>query len=110
VRTLAFLTPCFVLAVSACSRAPIGCIVASTEVSVLEQPYPAGYPSSNPIPNSTTLSLGSGECIAVHSLSYGKDFLVYEVRGKDGTSGYIVHDSGVEYVKGTCPASCSQVR
>jgi hypothetical protein len=110
VRTLAFLAPLLCLAASACSRAPIGCIVASTEISVLEQPYPDGYPSSNPIPNSKVLTLGSGECIAVHSLSYGKDFLAYGVRSKDGTPGYIIHDSGAEYVKGMCPAGCSEVR
>lgn len=57
---------------------------------LLERPYPLGYPSSNPEPNSVLRTLSAGERVAVLSDSYEKDFHVYLVRDVDGIQGFVI--------------------
>lgn len=53
-------------------------LVADGPVTVLENPYPAGYPSTNPMPNSIVATLPAGERVKVRSVGFGKGFQVLQ--------------------------------
>lgn len=57
---------------------------------LLERPYPLGYPSSEPEPNSVLKVLSPGQRVVILSDSYEKDFHVYKVRDSDGNEGYLI--------------------
>ena len=57
---------------------------------LLEQPYPLGYPSSQPQPNTVLRTLTPGERVAILSDRYEKDFHVYTVRDSAGNQGYVI--------------------
>jgi hypothetical protein len=66
----------------------------STEVPLLEQPYPLDYPSTRTKPNKA-LRLLNNERVVVISERVDKDFLVYKVRTEDGLEGYVLAEPGV---------------
>lgn len=65
-------------------------LVLTSKVDVLAHPYPMGYPSSNPMPNSSLDEVGPGE-ICVYEAREEKDFRVYEIKLNNGKTGYIIH-------------------
>jgi hypothetical protein len=69
------------------------------EHPLLESPYPMDYPSSAPMPN-RKLRLLNDEEVVVLDERLEKDFLVYEVRTRDGLEGYLVAEPGIEQIGG----------
>ena len=60
-----------------------------TSVDLLARPYPMGYPSSAPRPNSVLRTLPP-QGVLILSDSYEKDFHVYKVRDSQGNEGYVI--------------------
>ena len=88
----------------------IGWVIAESEVAVLREPHPLGYPSTKPLPNETVWSIPSGDCVAVRSRGYGKDFMYFKVRSASGETGYVISDAGVRFAEGSRPSACRNVR
>jgi hypothetical protein len=65
-------------------------LVADGSVDVLSAPCPAGYPSTNPKPNSVVVTLSPGQRLKVKGEGYGKDFKHYELSLPAGVSGYVI--------------------
>lgn len=74
-------------------------LVADGPVTVLENPYPSGYPSTNPMPNSIVATLPAGERVKVKSVGYGKDFKYYKVALPAGRSGYVIFGDGPFHIE-----------
>jgi|GEM_PF-5536617 len=88
----------FALMVVSCGGSPQKMIEAEdgAAVSVLENPYPLNYPSTNPKPNKVVYSLKPGESVLVLDEWADKDFKVYKVQyssGKD--SGYVIYGKNI---------------
>ena len=83
---------CWTLAMAAVALASCSgsSIVAEGPVPVLEKPYPIGYPSSGPLPNSIVGTLGAGTRVRVRREGYGKDFKYYEVAIPGGDIGFVI--------------------
>jgi hypothetical protein len=60
-----------------------------TPTDLLERPYPMGYPSSAPKPN-TILRTLSPQRVLILDDSLEKDFHVYRVRDSQGNEGYLI--------------------
>jgi len=74
-------------------------LVADDAVAVLAQPSPLGYPSSNPIPNSTLATLSKGQRVKITDTRYMKDFMYHEVILADGRRGYVIYKAGSFHVE-----------
>jgi len=74
-------------------------LVADAPVTVHENPYPAGYPSTNPMPNNIVATLPAGERVKVKSEGYGKDFKYYKVALPAGGSGYVIFGDGAFHIE-----------
>jgi len=59
------------------------------KADLLEEPYPMGYPSSDPHPNRILAGLNN-ERVTILSERVDKDFKVYRVRTADGKVGYVL--------------------
>lgn len=59
-------------------------------VDVVEEPYPLGYPSSNPVKNRVIATLHQGERLLVGEEDYGKDYAYCAVKLLSGQSGYVI--------------------
>ncbi|MCC8364083.1 hypothetical protein LK996_13475 [Lysobacter sp. A6] len=59
------------------------------ELALLEEPYPMGYPSSRPMPNRLIRKLHDEEVEVLDTFT-DKEFLVSEVRTREGVEGYVV--------------------
>jgi len=94
VKKLATLVPVAIIA--ACHSSVL---VADGPVPVLEQPYPAGYPSTNPIRNRVVTTLTQGQRVRVQSEGYGKDFKYYKITLPAGGTGYAILGSGSFHVE-----------
>jgi len=75
----------------ACSEQEI--MVIEKDTSVLEQPFPTNYPSTNPRPNNQIGVLKKGERHKVIAKKHEKDYLVYTVRLENGKTGYVIHSN-----------------
>lgn len=64
------------------------------KTELLEQPYPLGYPSTSPMPNSV-LRVLEPQKVTVLSDSFEKDFHVYRVRDASGVEGWVIGKSGI---------------
>lgn len=71
-----------------CSSKSIVVIEGPTEL--LKEPYPIGYPSTNPHPNEIVSVLKKGDVGEVLSYDYGKDYKYYKVKMNDGKIGYLI--------------------
>jgi hypothetical protein len=69
-------------------------LVIEKETQLLQQPFPPGYPSSAPIPNSV-IRLLEPQNVTILSDSFHKDFHVYKVRDSLGNEGYVIGRAGV---------------
>ncbi len=69
-------------------------LVADGVLTVLRNPYPAGYPSTNPRPNGIVANLATGQRVRVKSNGYGEDYMYYEVRLSGGRTGYVIYGDG----------------
>jgi len=70
-----------------------------TPMDLLERPYPMGYPSTAPKPNSVLRTLPP-QRVQILSDSYEKDFHVYRIRDSQGNEGYLIGRSpGVKELK-----------
>jgi hypothetical protein len=74
-------------------------LVADGPLNVMKEPYPAGYPSTHPMPNSVIATLHLGQRLKVKSEGYGKDFKYYKVVLPAGVSGYVIHGEGAFHVE-----------
>lgn len=70
-----------------------------SDMDILSNKYPAGYPSSRPVENKIVGRLKQGACIEVLSVGYEKDFKYYKVRSDGGDIGYIIHSGNVAECK-----------
>lgn len=91
-RAIGFAVAVFLMNASGCTEAS-GSLVIGNEVPLLENPYPLGYPSTNPKPN-RILRLLKDERVVLFSERVEKDYLVYEVRTNDGIEGYVIAEPG----------------
>lgn len=74
-------------------------LVADGQVTVMENPYPADYPNTNPKPNSVVATLPAGQRVKVMGEGYGKDFKYYKVALPAGRSGYVIYGDGPFHVE-----------
>lgn len=74
-------------------------LVADGPVSVLQNPYPTGDPSTAPMPNSVVATLSVGQRVPVKSVGYGKDFKFFEVALPAGGTGYVFIGDGAFHVE-----------
>lgn len=65
------------------------------EAQLLENPYPMGYPSSDPKPNKS-IKLLKNERVVIIDEHIDKDYLVYKVRTLDGLEGYLLAGPGIK--------------
>jgi hypothetical protein len=59
------------------------------DMALVEKPYPLGYPSAKPLPNRLIRKLHDEEVEVLRTFA-DKDFLVSEVRTREGVEGYVV--------------------
>jgi hypothetical protein len=78
---------------------PHDCLVAGSEVEVVAEPSPAGYPSTKPQPNRVVERLSPGQRVRIWYTGYGKDFAYYKVRLPGGTWGYVISGSKARVMK-----------
>src|SRR6267154_3949196 len=95
-RTSAKVLAITVLAFAAC-HSPM--LVADAPLMVLKEPYPAGYPTTKPIPNSIVAALSLGQRVKVTGDGYGKDFMYYRVALPDAGSGYVIYGEGAFHIE-----------
>ncbi len=69
-------------------------LVIQQDTPLLQRPFPVGYPSSAPIPNSIVRVL-QPQNVTILSGSFHKDFHVYKVRDSLGEEGYVIGRTGV---------------
>jgi hypothetical protein len=78
------------------------------QVELLAKPYPLGYPSQNPTPNSIIKVL-EPQRVTILSERYEKDFHVYKVRDSSHTAGYLIDQPGLREVGVGTPAAKKNV-
>ncbi|WP_295438761.1 hypothetical protein [uncultured Thiodictyon sp.] len=66
---------------------------------LLEQPYPYGYPSTNPQRNIIIATLKAGDAGYLLNCIYGKDYRACKVRMTDGAIGYLIDEGDFEILK-----------
>lgn len=74
-------------------------LVADGSVTVLKEPYPAGYPSTHPLPNSVVAMLSVGQRVKVKDVGYCKDFKYYKVALPSAGSGYVIFGEGAFHIE-----------
>jgi hypothetical protein len=62
-------------------------------VDVVQEPFPPGYPSSNPVKNRVIATLRRVERLHVGEEDYGKDYAYYAVKLLSGQKGYVIFTS-----------------
>jgi hypothetical protein len=78
------------LALLAGCRSPVRTEVAVDQIDVVDQPFPADYPSSRPVKPRTIATLHRGDRVYVRDQEAEKDYMYYTVELVDGRRGYVI--------------------
>lgn len=92
------LTAVGIVALGACTQASETMLIKGA-TPLLAKPFPIGYPSTEPLPNSTVANLQPGEQVKVLSVEDGKDFRAYRVVTKSGEEGFVISGGDFEITK-----------
>ena len=78
---------------ASCGRGKSECVIIASSIQLLEQPYPIGYPSSQPVPNKVLTMLAPGRYTTRKRVD-GMDFRAYAIDSGQ-FSGFVIDDSRI---------------